>query len=302
MRIKQTVPWWLKIGLKIVLSRLPIDYGIWNRIGIFKHGDMNLPHRAFETFVTHATTADLLTDSSPNKQPCFNKPLNGEFSVLELGTGDSLFTALIAKTLGATRSWLIDTGSYAINDINVYVEMVKYLKEIGYMPVDDLFAPAIKEMLSVCNAQYLTEGTHSLRVIPDHSVDFCFSNAVLEHVPKQEFGKLVNEMRRVLKPDGICVHRVDLKDHLGGGLNNLRFSETTWESDLFRKSGFYTNRIRFAEMVTIFQQAGFECQFPRVIRWNTLPVSRSALVKTYQDLPDDDLLVSGFDVVLKYKR
>jgi SAM-dependent methyltransferase len=148
----------------------------------------------------------------------------------------------------------------------------------------------------------MTEGTHSLSFIPDSSVDFCFSNAVLEHVPKHEFGKLFDEIRRVLKPDGVCSHRVDLKDHLGGGLNNLRFTEATWESDLFSKSGFYTNRIRFVEMITIFHKAGFECQIPRVIRWDSLPISRLALAENFSKLPDDDLLVSGFDVILKHRR
>ena len=61
--------------------------------------------------------------------------------------------------------------------------------------------------------------------------------------------------------DGICVHRVDLNDHLGGRLNNLRFTDAIWESVLFRESGFYANR----------------------------------------RLTDEDLLVSGFDLVLRHK-
>ncbi|MGZ8941568.1 MAG: class I SAM-dependent methyltransferase [Methylobacter sp.] len=303
MKIKQAIPWRIKIGVKILLSRLPIHYEIWKRIGLFEHGDMNQPSRAFETFVLHATSANLLVKgSSDNKLLHLKKPPNGEFSVLELGPGDSLFTALIAKTLGATRSWLVDAGPYAINDHKAYVKMADYLREMGYMPSNDLSATTLEEILSVCNAEYLTEGTHSLSLIPDHSVDYCFSNAVLEHVPKDEFKKLIHEMQRILKPDGVCLHRVDLKDHLGGGLNNLRFSESTWESEFFRKSGFYTNRVRFTEMVTLFQQADFECQLPLVIRWNRLPISRSALAEIYRELPDDDLLVSGFDVILKHRQ
>ena len=34
-------------------------------------------------------------------------------------------------------------------------------------------------------------------------------------------------------------------------LNNLRFNEYIWNSDIIVKSGFYTNRIRFEEMKRI---------------------------------------------------
>lgn len=118
----------------------------------------------------------ILRLSTPGMRSLANRPTSGDFSFLELGPRDSLFTIVIAKALGATR-------------------------------------------------------------------------------------KLADELGRVLKPDGICVHRVDLNDHLGGCLNNLRFTDAIWESVLFRESGFYANR----------------------------------------RLTDEDLLVSGFDLVLRHK-
>ena len=101
---------------------------------------------------------------------------------------------------------------------------------------------------------------------------------------------------------GVSVHRVDLKDHLGGSLNNLRFTSTTWEGDLFRKSGFYTNRIRYDEMVALFDRVGFDCRLLRVMRWDALPTPRTKIDEAFRYLPDDDLLVSGFDVALRRKR
>lgn len=132
-------------------------------------------------------------------------------------------------------------------------------------------------------------------------MDFCFSNAVLEHVPKRHFALVAAELFRILNRNGICLHRVDLKDHLGGGLNSLRFSDATWKGKLFRSSGFYTNRIRFGEMLTLFERAGFEYRLPRVIRWEKLPTPRVKLNASFRRLPDEDLLVSGFDVVLRRK-
>ncbi len=291
MGLKNKIPWWLRITAKVLLSRLPVGYAVWKRLGLFVHGDMNQPANALDTFLMHVKTAGL------------QLPLHDEtnFALLELGPGDSVFTALIARAFGVRCTWLVDAGAFAMSDPAVYAGMAQYLLEQGYtLPFSTDFSD-IDDVLTKCNACYLTDGVSSLAQIPDNSIDFCLSNAVLEHIPKLDFFRLVCELKRVLKPDGTCVHRVDLKDHLGGGLNNLRFSEAAWEGPLFSRSGFYTNRIRYAEMLAFFEQAGFACVIPRKISWDTLPIARSALAVEFQALPDENLLVSGFDIVLRHK-
>ena len=64
---------------------------------------------------------------------------------------------------------------------------------------------------------------------------------------------LEKKLKWVLSPSGICVHRVDPRDHLSGELNNLRFPEEGWESRLFRSASFDTNRMRYTEMVALFE-------------------------------------------------
>lgn len=54
-------------------------------------------------------------------------------------------------------------------------------------------------------------------------------------------------------------------------------------------------------MLKIFERAGFDCQVPRKVTWDNLPIARSSLAELFQSLSDDDLLVSGFDVVLRPK-
>ncbi|MBF0427593.1 MAG: class I SAM-dependent methyltransferase, partial [Magnetococcales bacterium] len=287
------IPWWAKIGAKIIFSRLNFNYSFWKRIQLFEHGDMNDPHRAYDIFVLHARAAGMLDESLPP----YLKFRCGGGAVLELGPGDSLFSGVIAKFLGATHSWMVDAGAFATRDGNAYARLAKYLIDMGYAGsfVDGDF----DRMLTDCQITYLTNGAACLSEIPDDSVDFCFSNAVLEHVPKNDFKEMVRQLRRILKPDGVCVHRVDLKDHLGGALNNLRFSETVWESAFFSNSGFYTNRIRFSEMLDMFRWAGFSCITSHVVQWDTLPIRRSLLAQPFRDLPDNELRVSGFDVVLR---
>jgi SAM-dependent methyltransferase len=292
------VPWWMRIGAKVMLARLPVPYSMWKSLRLFEHGDMNQPSRALNAFLEHALSAGVVGTG-----PVLPRLLHdgGDFNVLELGPGDSLFTAVIARALGMSRTWLVDAGPFATTDMSAYAGLFSFLHQKGYVLPFDTPPQSVADVLSVCEGEYLTEGVQSLGRVPSASVDYCFSNAVLEHIPKGDFSRMADELMRILKPDGVCLHRVDLKDHLGGGLNNLRFSETTWEGGLFRSSGFYTNRIRFGEMIRIFEKAGFECSLPRVIRWEKLPIPRARLHATFRHLPDDDLLASGFDIVLKRK-
>ena len=294
--MKKYLPWWLKISLKLILSKVPVPYSLWAKLCAFRHGDMNQPQRAMDSLLIHAATAGILDEHAV--VPRFSR---AGINVLELGPGDSVFTAAIAKSMGADRAWLVDAGAFAVTDINAYQSLFAFLRQHGF-PLQNIQKPqSISEVLSQCNAAYLTDGICSLAHLNDQSVDFCFSNAVLEHIPKKDMAMLARELLRVLKPGGVCVHRVDLQDHLGGQLNNLRFSERIWESNFFRKAGFYTNRIRFGEMVTLFEQAGFNCKVPRVVCWDQLPTPRASMHGPFRMLQDDDLRVKGFDLVLTHR-
>lgn len=222
--IKSRLPWWSKIGAKLVLSRLPVAYGIWQRLGLFRHGYMDTAQYALGVFSSHVERAGLAGR------------LAGK-TVLELGPGDSVATALIAKAFEA-RAILVDAGAFARPDIAAYRPLADALRTAGLAPPPLDNVKTLDDLLAACDASYLTQGLASLRAIADESVDLVFSQAVLEHVRKHEFLETQRALARLLKPDGVCSHRVDLCDHLGGGLNNLRFSERLWESPFSPGQGF----------------------------------------------------------------
>lgn len=291
---RQVFPWWLRIAIKIFLSRLPIPYSFWKKLGIFEHGDMNEPKKAISQYLEHALTANLI-DVDAGKYLKFRKKI----TVLELGPGDSLATAVISKSLKAEKTWLVDSGSFARYDSNCSV-MGSALKLKGlYDPFLGKKNLSFNDYLFECNSTYLTQGVDSLLNIPNDSVDYCFSNAVLEHIPKHDFNRMIEELYRILKAGSICVHRIDLRDHLGGALNNLRFSESIWESSLLSKSGFYTNRIRFCEMTSLFEKVGFYSRIVNIKKWETLPTDRIFMNSKFASLSDEDLRVKVFDLVLK---
>ncbi|MGH6937000.1 MAG: class I SAM-dependent methyltransferase [Methylocella sp.] len=253
-KVKKSIPWWAKIGAKIVLSRLPLRHRFWQRMRLFQLGPMASPHYALGVFRKHFDRVDFSSKE-------------GGFVVLELGPGDSLSTALIARAFGAKACYMVDISPYARTDIAPYLALARYLRECGLdVPNLGSFA-SVAEMLEKCEARYETEGLKSLRTIPTASVDFIFSQSVLQHIRLGEFVETMAELRRVLSANGVCSHRIDLRDCIGGGLNNLRFSAALWESDFIASSGFYTNRIRFVEMLNLFADAGFRAECVAIERW-----------------------------------
>ena len=285
-RLKGKLPWQVKIIAKLVMAQLPLRYRFWQKLTLFQHGDMERPEYALAVFQKHF------------RQTGFDKRPAG-FVVLELGPGDSLFTAPIAHAYGAGEVHLVDSGAFARQDMRPYRVLEQFLVKNGFYAPDMEEVQSVSDLLQKYSARYYTNGLDSLRAIPSKSVDLLFSQAVLEHIRRADFFDVLRETRRLLKPDGVCSHRVDLQDHLGNALNNLRFSEWLWEKPFMANSGFYTNRIRFSEMLDLVRSADFEVVDVLVDRWERIPTPKKSMAHPFRDLPIQELLVSGFDLVLR---
>lgn len=284
-KIKKLLPWWLKIAGKIVLSRIPVTYGVWRKLGLFKHGDMCNPTYALEVFHSHIKRAGLSLSDLYGK------------TILEIGPGDSVATALVAYGYGASAI-LIDTGHWAYDDVKLYQELAKIMSSKGLLVPDIRNAKSIDDILVACNARYITSGLAGWKDIGSESIDLIFSQAVLEHVRKKEFLPTIKECWRVLKYNSVATHVIDLRDHLGGALNNLRFDDRLWESDFFAQSGFYTNRIQMSAMIDLFRETNFHVEINHVDRWDTLPTPRHKMSPQFAKIPDQELCVRGFSVRL----
>ena len=280
--IKKSIPWYAKIIIKIFLSHFPVRHKIWRMLPLIHYGPMQSSQYAYSIFTKHFSMTKNMSS----------------FVCLELEPGDSLFSALIARAFGSKKVFLVDVEDCASRSMIIYHSMYSFLLEKGYNLEVDL--SNFDNLMRSCRAVYLTSGLQSLMELPDNSVDFIFSNAVLEHIRRSEFLPTLKELQRILKPTGICSHVVDLRDHLGGGLNHLRFSNLIWESDFFVKSGFYTNRIRFSEMLSFFEKAGFKINVISKNIWNKLPTPKSKLHKQFCQLSDQDLNIASFIVSLTF--
>lgn len=278
-------PWWAKIAAKLVLSRAPVSYRAWKKLGMFAHsspqaqieGQLARAGGYFETFRAWGE----------GEARC----------VLELGPGDNLALAAPAKALGARRILFVDVADFAQHDAEAMARLAAECASVAPGLIVD--ASSREAMLRSCDAVYLTDGFQSLRAIAPDSVDMHVSNAVLEHVRAAQFDAHMDALFALTRPGGIGLHSVDFKDHLGGSLNNLRFSERVWESEFMARSGFYTNRIRPSAMVQSARRAGFETALLGVCRFTETPLPRSAMAEPFRGLPEEELNVASFDLLLR---
>ena len=180
--------------------------------------------------------------------------------------------------------------------------MANFLAEQDLSVPDAKYLTSVNAILAACRALYGTSRLASLRAIPDESVDFIWSHTVLQHIRRVEFLETMRELRRMLRANGISSHWVYLQDTIGGALNNLRFRESVWESPFMAGSGFYTNRIRYSEMLELFKDAGFKPEVITVNRWDRLPTLRSTLSDRFKDLAEEDFCVRCFHVILRAAR
>jgi SAM-dependent methyltransferase len=273
-----TIPWFIKIPAKIVLSRLPVRYEAWRSLNLFRAGGMDDPQTAFEVYHMHCKAAGF--EGSRN------------YTVLELGPGDSMLTALFARSAGAAQTILVDQSELATGRLALFAAAESMLADKG-MPVPGVTGlDSISAVLERLNCRYLTGGLETLKALPDGCVDFVFSNAVIEHVRKGLFAEMARELYRVMAPGGVASHWIDYRDHLEMKLDNLRFSEPVWESAFMVNSGFYTNRMPAADIRSHFEEAGFVVEERDTVVWpQGLPTPQAAMSEPFASMAEKDLMV-----------
>lgn len=269
--------WVAKIIIKVFLSRLPINYIIWKRFNIFRHGQMESFDYSKSIFEGHF--------KDMNKFNSISNPL-----ILEIGPGDSLFSMIFSRKYSKNKFYFLDVDDFANKDVRFYKELIRKLIKDGYLnnfDIKDNFS--FDELLSFSNAKYMTSGLIDFKKLKNESIDYIFSHSVLEHVRLHELEELISQMYRVIKPGGIISHNINYKDHLSESLNNLRFSEKIWESDLMANSGFYTNRVPAIKMHRLFKNIGFQIVKESFGSWSKLPIPRSKISDDFKAFSDEEL-------------
>jgi SAM-dependent methyltransferase len=279
------IPWWGKIAAKLILHRLPVPHSVWSTLNVFRH--------SYSAWDPAAQVAGMQAHVAWFKARTGRIPR----TVLELGPGEVTTRAVVNRALGIERTIFVDVGDFGTRDIAHYVRVAETARRAGLDPPDLAGARDRAEVFARCGAEYHFDGVASLARLPDECADFVLSEAVIEHIRWHDLAPAFGELRRLTAPDGLGRHAIDFQDHMGGMLNNLRFSSALWESEWMASSGFYTNRASASEVLRLMRAAGFDVEVEARNLWHAPPTDRARIARDLQAVwSDEDLIVRGIKV------
>jgi hypothetical protein len=252
------VPWWGKLGVKLGLAAVGLHGARVRAIGFGRHS-------------FHVSDSERLLGARHWLEQAEGVLGRRPRTLLEIGPGGMVVRAPVLAGLGLQRIWFSDIDDSGTTEPGRYLAAAAAARAHG-IPAPDLSRCADRAaILARCNASLLIGGAAVLAAIPDGSIDLVVSEATMEHVRRDEMAPLLVQLRRVTAPDGMGLHMIDFMDHLGGGLQHLRFSDQFWASPLVGRAGVYVNRLGLSAMVSRFRRAHFEVAVPEAIMWAKRP-------------------------------
>lgn len=248
-------------------------------------------------------------------------------TVAELGPGDSLGIGLAALLSGCNHLYALDVFKYWDNERNlrIFDELTSLFMNRESIPDNNEY-PRIRPVPStfefpshVLNEKILKESLspdriesirrelinindtknsfikykipwHDADVIEPETVDFIYSQAVLECVDEPDH--TYKAMNRWLKPGCLMSHTIDLKSHLTKEWNgHWLFSDLEWDIAKGRSSYLF-NRLPLSSHKKLFSENGFRIINEEKVRSENL-LKRSELAGKYRNLSEEDLTTSG---------
>jgi len=251
-------------------------------------------------------------------------------SVVELGPGDSLGVGLMALLTGTERYHAVDAVRHAspATNLAVFEGLVTLLRNRAPIPADGdcaeirplidkhdfpshLFDDAALEAallpqrldairrelrgdLSSGIIRYLAPWGE-LRSLPAGSVDWVFSQAVMEHVDRP--AHTYREAFRCLRPGGFMSHQIDFRSHETAPEWNGHLKYPGWQWRLMRGNRpWFINRLPYSAHLRMQQDAGFTI-LDEMPQTQPNALRRSQLAREFETMTQQDLQVAGAMIV-----
>ena len=255
--------------------------------------------------------------------------------IAELGPGDSLGIGLAAMLCGVDRYYALDRKAFANseNNVPIFDELVALLRNRAPIP-DDVEFPGVFPKLNsygfpitvlddawldrclattrvesirravagdmgsdeMIELRYFAPWDDSAAILPE-SVDWIFSQAVLEHV--DNVVAAYANLMKWLRPGGLMSHAIDYTCH---GLTSDWNGHWTVGDGVWRiargKRSYLINRLPHSAHIQMIRACGFS--IVKEIRVGGKALDRTTCAPRFQYLSDDDLsTASAFIIALK---
>lgn len=299
--------WVLKAAIQKIISFLPHSHKLnfWFQKNITK--GVALTENHFNDKLTHCS--DHLIFCSKTQ-----KNIN-ELNIFEIGTGWYPVVPIGFFLNGAQKIYSIDisplcTKERLLKTIDKFIEW----KEKGAL---EIYIPNLKKsrwekLLTINRNLSFNEILSSLHIellIGDARktnfnkyIDCVVSNNVLEHIYPNILKEIINESNRILKPNGIQSHFIDMSDHFAHSDNSisvynfLKYDDFIWK--LIDNSVQPQNRLRLSDYQEIFKTTGRNLTLFRTRKGNLNALEEIKLNSKYSLLPKEMVAITHTHAVL----
>jgi len=196
---------------------------------------------------------------------------------LEVGTGRVPLAPIAYWLMGAESIITIDLNPYLKEEL--IAEHLYYLSKneseilalfgslIDKKRFNDLIRLATRskisatEVLDLSRIIYIAPGDAANTNLPEQHIDFHTSYTVFEHIPPNVLVDILREGNRIIKNNGLFVHRIDYSDHFShsdkniSAINFLQYSDDEWAKYAGNRY-MYMNRLRHDDFLALFESVG----------------------------------------------
>ena len=243
--------WQAKARAFAVLSNIPFGETLHYAMQRYVTRRLPRPEKQVRSIYTSARRLiDLYETLGP-------RPLR-DSTCFEFGAGRDLVVPLAFSAHGAKRFITVDIERLAkLPLIRSNAAVVSRASGVGRPDIH-----AMEDLERAWNIDYRAPADARATDLASGSVDCAVSVETLEHIPREDIRAILKELRRILRPDGLALMRIDYGDHFKGfdrsisSFNFLTYSEEEWAP--FQSRFQYVNRLRHSEYLQLFKEAGLD--------------------------------------------
>jgi len=192
--------------------------------------------------------------------------------VFEFGAGTDLSENIFLSQSFASQT-AVDL--FELLDIDLVNEAALQISK-RYPAIDYHSMAGVSDIERYYNVRYLAPFDAARTPFGDDAFHACLSTDTLEHIPETSIIAIFQELRRIIRPEGLISAVIDYSDHYAytdksiGPLNYLQYSVE--EFKMYNHSSYSQNRLRHHDYERIFRGLGY-----RFIRNEALDVAEMPL-------------------------
>lgn len=140
--------------------------------------------------------------------------------------------------------------------------------------------------------------------LPDQSFDFICSNNTFEHIYPEMLGAILTEFKRLMKPDGMMSHHIDMSDHFAhfdssiSIYNFLKFSRKKWA--LIDNRIQPQNRLRYSDYIAMYSRLKIPVTETKIWEGNVAELTKLNIAPEFAYYSARDLAISHAYIVSRY--